>query len=277
MITNQAAAYPSAWQSNFALGAILAELMKFEPLVMALVARHLAARYRRSVLGVLWSFLNPLCLVLVYVVVFKYFIRFNQVENYALFMVCGLLPWIWISSALSEGTSSIVSSGHLVTKSMFPPHLLVAVSVLTSMVHFLLALPILLGLIVWYGQSFYASLLLIPVLVFGQAVFLLGLALATASINVRYRDMQHIVANLLSFLFFLCPVVYPLEVVPQQFQPLLKANPLALLIKFYHEIILYGRVPATYEVLYFSAFALLTLLAGAMIYQRSREVFAELL
>jgi len=119
------------------------ELYRYRSLVWALVVRHLATRYRGSVLGFMWSFLNPLCLMLIYSLVFKYYIRFSGVENYTIFLFCGLLPWLWFSSSLSESTSSIVSSGHLITKSMFPAHILPTVSVITNLINFILSLPLL--------------------------------------------------------------------------------------------------------------------------------------
>ena len=121
----------------------LTELYRYRALVWALVGRHLATRYRGSVLGFVWSFLNPLCLMAVYTVVFKYYMRSNVVEHYSLFLFCGLLPWQWVASSAVEGTNSLVSSGHLITKSMFPAHILPVVSVVTNLVHFLLALPLL--------------------------------------------------------------------------------------------------------------------------------------
>ncbi len=253
------------------------ELYKYRALVWALVTRHLASRYRGSALGFLWSFLNPLCLMLVYMLVFKYYIRFNSVDNYTVFLFCGLLPWIWFSSALIEGTNAIVSSGHLVTKSMFPAHLLPTVAVLTSMVHFLFSLPLLFIFMFFYGMSFYATLLLLPFVIVGQFLLLYGATLLLSALNVHLRDVQHVVGNLITFLFFLCPILYPLEVVPEKFRFTMEYNPLALLTIFYHDVIIDGAVPGVLPVVYFSVFSLLVVFLGMKVFSRYRESFAELL
>lgn len=228
-------------------------------------------------LGFLWSFLNPLCMMLVYVLVFRYYIRFNQVPNYTVFLFCGLLPWTWVAAALSEGTGSIVGSGHLITKSMFPPQVLPVVAVSTSMINFLLSLPLLLIFMIATDMPLHPTLALLPFVVVGQFALLLGLAAALGALNVRFRDVQHLVANLLSFLFFLSPIVYPAEVVPERFKPLIQLNPLALLTTFYHQIILEGAVPDVTLVVYFGATTGLVLILGTMIFNASRETFAELL
>ena len=255
----------------------LKELWKYRALIRALVVRHLAMRYRGSSLGFLWSFLNPLCLMLVYTLVFRYYIRFDQVSNYTIFLFCGLLPWIWFTSALSEGASAIVGSGHLITKSMFPAHILPVVSTITSMVNFLLSLPLLLIFMLVLQQPFHWSLALLPLLVALQFVFQLGLALGLAALNVLYRDVQHVLGNLLTFLFFLCPIIYPATVVPARFKFTLDLNPMAQLVQFYHALIMEGTLPPLIPVLFFAVFCGLSLLVGNMIYNHYRECFAELL
>lgn len=234
-------------------------------------------RYRGSLLGFMWSFLNPLCLMLVYMLVFRYYIRFNQVENYTIFLFCGLLPWIWFSSALSEGTSSIVSGGHLITRSMFPAQVLPVVATLTATIHFLLSLPLLFVFMFFAGLPFKLTLLFLPILVLLQFGLGLGLSLALGSLNVHFRDTQHIVANLLSLLFFLCPIVYPSSVVPSKFWFSMELNPVALITRLYHQLILDGVLPSIEQVVYLSSVVMICLIVGNMIYNFYRESFAELL
>ncbi|MFM1847576.1 MAG: hypothetical protein RL417_1050 [Pseudomonadota bacterium] len=251
------------------------ELWRFRALISALVVRHLSIRYRGSVLGFLWSFLNPLCLMLVYTLVFKFYIRFDSVPNYTIFLFCGLLPWLWFTSAVSEGTSSIVSSGHLITKSMFPPHVLPTVAVLTTLVNFLLSLPLLFIFMFFAGMPFHAALLGLPIVILLQFIFLVGLALGLGALNVQYRDVQHLVTNLLTFLFFLCPILYPVSSVPEQFRFTLDLNPLALFTVFYHNLILDGVWPSLNAWVYLIAWVGFVMLAGYAIFNRHREGFAE--
>ncbi len=254
-----------------------AELIKYRSLMWALVVRHLSSRYRGSLLGFLWSFLNPLCLMLVYSLVFRYYIRYNDVEHYTIFLFCGLLPWMWTTSALSEGTSSIVSSGHLITKSMFPGHILPAVSVLTSLINFLLSLPLLFLFMFIANMDFPATLAFLPFVVLVQFVFMYGIVLALGSLNVHFRDVQHIIGNVLTLIFFLCPILYPASAVPEQFRFSIDLNPFAVFVRMYHEVILEGVFPPLQDIVYVSSWAMLAALVGTLIYGRYRESFAELL
>jgi len=253
------------------------ELYRYRTLVGALIVRHLSSRYRGSVLGFLWSFLNPLCLMLVYLLVFRYYIRFDQVENYTIFLFCGLLPWICISSWLLEGATSVVSSGHLITKSMFPAQVLPAVAVLTAMINYLLSLPLLFIIMLCSGVSLPVTVVMLPVLCFLQMLLLFGMALLLAALNVYYRDVQHIVGNLLTFAFFLCPILYSRDVVPEAFRFTLDLNPFALLTESYSLVILNGVMPSLWSLSYISMWVLIVLISGAHVFRHYRERFAEAL
>lgn len=253
------------------------ETWKFRALIEALVRRHVATRYRGSLFGFLWSFLNPLCLMAVYTLVFHYYMRFDGGPHYHLMVFAGLLPWIWTSSALAEGTASIVSSGHLITKSMFPAHILPSVSVLSTLIHFLLALPMLAVFMVLGGVSIPSSWLILPVLIGLHALMLNGLVLALSALNVFFRDVQHLVGNLLTFLFFLCPVVYPASAVPARFHFLLEANPLAVLTVSYQQVLVEGVIPPVQSFGVLAGAAIVSMLLGSIVYELFRERFAEAL
>ncbi|WKZ56221.1 MAG: ABC transporter permease [Bdellovibrionota bacterium] len=254
-----------------------AALARHRGLVWALVKRHLALRYRGSALGFLWSFLNPLCLMAVYLVVFQYYMRFETEHNYAIFLFCGLLPWLWVTGALNEGTSSVVSSGHLITKSMFPAHILPTVAVLSNLMNFLFALPLLLLIIYLAGEPVHLSWLYVPGIIVLQTLLLLGLTWALAALNVRLRDVQHITANLLTMLFFLCPILYPHATVPEAWRFTLDWNPFAVLTMMYHAAILEGHAPLLSQVGFVTVVSLGALLIGSLVFDSYRETFAELL
>lgn len=254
----------------------LKELWKFRALVVALVGRHLRARYRGSVLGFVWSFLNPLCLIAVYALVFRYYIRFNDVDNYTLMLFVGLLPWIWFSSGLLEATGAISGGGSLVTKAIFPPHVLPTVSVLTNLMNFLFAMPLLIGFMFISGVIPQVSMVVVPLIILLELIFLLGLGLALAALNVFYRDIQHILGNLMTLWFFLTPVLYPVTNVPERFRFTLYLNPVSLFTEMYHATILQGQFPELKMLGVATAISLLTFLLGNKIFNRYREGFAEL-
>lgn len=256
---------------------VFVELWRSRALVGALVRRHIATRYRGSLLGFLWSFLNPLCLMAVYTLVFSHYMRVSGGPHYHLMVFSGLLPWIWTTSALTEGTSSLVSSGHLITKSLFPAHVLPFVTVASSMIHFLLALPVLWVFMTIGGVPVTASWLLLPLVIVLHGIFLMGCVLGLSALNVFYRDVQHLLGNFLTLIFFLCPVVYPRSNIPERVRFWFEMNPFALLTEIYQMILLEGVVPPVSQLVYLTVLSFAFLFVGIAIHQHHREQFAEAL
>ncbi len=252
------------------------ELYRYRALIWALVGRHVRARYRGSVLGFVWSFLNPLCLIAVYTLVFRSYIRFETEEAYPLFLLTGLLPWIWFSSGILEATASISSGGNLITKAMFPPQILPTVAVLTHLVNFLFALPILIIFLFAFGKMPSASLVSLPVVIFLELLLMVGLSYLFAALNVFYRDVQHVLGNIFSLMFFLTPVLYPLTTVPEKHRQLMLAvNPLAFLMEMYRTAVLEHRFPGMLPILWVALLGILAFWVGNVVFNRYRESFAE--
>ncbi len=252
------------------------EMWKYRSLIQALVGRHLRARYRGSFLGFVWSFLNPLCLLAVYSLVFVYYIRFDSIENYSVFLFTGLLPWLWFSGGLMDAVSSISGGGSLITKSLFPPHILPVVSVLTNLAHFLLAIPVLIIFMLFSGISLEISLIWFPLIVLVQLVFLTGLSLLFSALNVHFRDIQHILNNFLTLWFFLCPILYSVATIPEGFKPTIYFNPVALFTLMYHSVFLEGQAPSMLGLGITAVCALVSFAIGNFVFNRFREGFAEL-
>jgi ABC-type polysaccharide/polyol phosphate export permease len=243
-------------------------------LIQSLVARQLRARYRGSVLGFVWTFLNPLLLMLVYSLVFKVYMRV-EMENYGAFMFAGLLPWLWFSSSLTEGANSIVASGGLITKAMFPPEVLPVVTVLTNCANFVLSLPMLFLVFLVMGVPIGPALVALPAVMAVQLLLTLGAVFFLSALNVQYRDVQHLLANVLTFWFFLCPVLYPIAKVPQKLQIVSLGNVMGSLVVAYQDVLFYNRFPAWGRLALVSLAALGVLLVGDAVFRRHRESFAE--
>jgi lipopolysaccharide transport system permease protein len=167
----------------------LAALVRYRGLIQSLVARELKARYRGSVLGFFWSFINPLLLLLVYSFVFKYIMTAKwegMGEHYELFLFCGILPWTWFSSSVLESSGVLIAGGNLIKKVLFPAEILPIVTVLANMVHFFFGLSILVLFLVWYQAPITAlELLWFPVTVLVQLIFTLGCALILSALTVQ--------------------------------------------------------------------------------------------
>lgn len=253
--------------------AILSIYAKRE-LVWTLVAKELKARYRGSTLGMFWTFLNPLLLLLVYALVFSVYMRI-KVENYAVFVFVGLLPWIWFSTSLTEGVNAITGSGSLITKSMFPAEILPMVKVLSNFANYLFSLPLLFFFIVLYGIPISATVLWLPVIMFAQLLFTTGLVYFFASVNVRFRDTQHIIGNFLILWFFLCPIIYPISQTPEEWRFTFYLNPVAVLIIEYQEILLHSTSPSLVSIIGLGLVGSAVTFFGIYHFVKSRDSFAE--
>jgi lipopolysaccharide transport system permease protein len=266
----------------------LAQLPRYRGLIQSLVARELKARYRGSALGLFWSFGNPLLLLLIYSTVFRYFIvPHSGVQPYALFLFCGLLPWTWFAASINESTSVLISGGNLIKKVLFPAEVLPIVSVLANMVHFLFGLPILAAFLAYYALTsspdepprvalHAAELVWLPVVILVQLVLTTGLALLLSALTVHFRDLKDIVANLLTFLFFATPIIYPWNSVPE-LKFWLDLNPFTHLAVSYQEVLFHPENAFGHLawLLALGAGSIVVFLAGYWVFDRLRDSFAE--
>jgi lipopolysaccharide transport system permease protein len=258
----------------------LRQLFRYRGLIQSLVARELKARYRGSVLGFLWSFINPLLLLLIYTFVFTVIMpnRNELAQPYAVFMFCGILPWNWFSSSLMEASGSLVAGGNLIKKVLFPAEILPLVNVLANMVHFFLGLLILaVFLIVYRHWPDPAGLVWFPVAVIVQLVFTSGLALFLAALTVHYRDIRDLLSNLLMFWFFATPIIYPWQDPNvSRFKWLFDLNPFTHLAVSYQEILFfYGPVGHAKWLVALGVASVGVFLGGYWFFDRLRDSFAE--
>jgi ABC-type polysaccharide/polyol phosphate export permease len=252
-------------------------LFRYRLLIESLVGRELKARYRGSVLGFFWSFVNPLLLLLTYVVVFTVVLPGTHspaMEPFALFFFCGILPWTWFSSSLLESSGVLIASGNLIKKVLFPAEVLPVVTVFANLAHFLLGLPILLLFLIYYGRLRPEALLLpLPILV--QLVFTLGLALALSALTVHFRDIQNILGHLLHLLFFASPVLYLYGEVGGRLRSFLRLNPMSHVLVSYQQILFDGHFHHGTGLALAGLAAVLTFAIGAFLFDRLRDTLAE--
>ncbi|MBI3183454.1 MAG: ABC transporter permease [Myxococcales bacterium] len=255
----------------------LRELYQYRALLLSLTLRELKARYRGSVLGFLWTFLNPTLHMLVYALLFKVVLR-QEVPHFLYFMFVGLLPWICFSTSVNGGASAISDRRDLLTKVRFPAQVLPATVVLTNLCNYFFSLPLMFALGAAYGiwPSWHA-VAFVPVLAL-QVLFTLALTYVLSALNVAFRDLQHIVANLMMLAFFLTPVLWPLSRLPERVQQAeLLANPMAALVTSYQAIFYEHRLPALEPLLAVAGISVVLLWVASAIFERRREEFAELI
>lgn len=257
----------------------LAALFRYRGLIQSLVARELKARYRGSVLGFFWSFINPLLLLLVYSFVFKFVLpnKSPTAEPYSLFLFCGILPWTWFASSLTESSGVLISGGNLIKKVLFPAEVLPIVTVLANMVHFFFGLPVLAAFLIWAGKPISISeLAWFPVIVLVQLVLTTGFALILAALTVHFRDIRDILSNVLTVWFFATPVIYPWYDAPVGTRRFLSFNPIAHLVVSYQEVLFFhGPFGHLKLLLLLGLISVAFFLFGYFLFDRLRDTFAE--
>jgi ABC-type polysaccharide/polyol phosphate export permease len=260
------------------------QLIRFRGLLSTLVARELKARYRGSALGFVWSLLNPLLLLGVYSFVFGYVFvqgRAELVDPYALFLITGLFPWVWVSSSLLEGTVSLSANAGLIRKAVFPVELLPIVPVLANLIHFVFAVPVIAAaLLVGRGLGYPVggwSAWILPVVVAIQLPLISGFVLALAALNVHFKDVRDIVLNLMQLLFFMTPILYPLEWVsfPALAAIIRWVNPFTPFTLAYQSILFHGALPEPAIWLHMLGWAAAAWLLGGGLFSRLRASLVE--
>jgi lipopolysaccharide transport system permease protein len=263
----------------------VAELYQYRELIKNLVIRDLKVRYKNSVLGVLWSLLNPLLMTLVFTIVFTLMIPNSEIPNYPVFFMCGFLPWSFLSASLLGAANSIVGSAPLIKKIYFPREVLPLAEMLSNLVNFLLALLVLFAMILISGIRLTPAVLMLPLIILTEMMFIMGLSFILSTANVFYRDTEHILQIVMQAWFFLTPIFYPIRILPESAEILgmtlniqlwvRRLNPMASLVASYRDVLYYG-VPTGLDFFLRTALTCAAILVlGYLLFCRFSRVFGE--
>lgn len=273
------------WREN------LGNAFGYRYLLQNLIRRDLKVRYRNSILGVLWSLLNPLLMMLVFSIIFGKLITREDIRQFPVFFLVGLLPWHFFSNSLIAGTASIIASDSMVKKIYFPRELLPTSATIVNLVNFLISLLILVIFLYISGLGLTVYALWVPVLLVIQFLFTLGLVLILSALNVFYRDVIMVVDVILLAWFFMTPIIYPLEWLGNTTQilgitlnpavVLRWLNPMASLVDGYRTV-LWGTMGSSGAVSMDPAYlvrtfitALVIFVVGYSLFSRLQHLFAE--
>ncbi len=250
------------------------KIAHFFDLLRVLVDRDMKLLYKRSALGIAWTLINPLLQLAVFSFVFRSVIPIN-IPQFSSFAFSGLLIWTWSQTALFQATGLITSNKALIRQPNFPTAILPVVTTMTGLIHFLLALPVLIIFLAVDGVKPSSVLFVLPLLMVIQFVLTVGLAYPLAALNVTFRDTQHTLGVLLQMLFYLTPIFYDLNSVPKEFQPFYQLNPMVPLIEAYRAILLKGTQPDWQVLLIVSLVVAVILPIGLAIFRRQSNTFVE--
>jgi lipopolysaccharide transport system permease protein len=211
-------------------------------LLRELVVRDMKLRYKRSVLGIVWSLISPLIQMLVFVFLFRRVVPLD-IPNYPSFVFTGVLAWNWFQSAVLLATGAITDNRQLIRRPGFPMAILPVITVTTHLIHFLLALPVPLLFLILNGGRLTSAILMLPFVIMLQFLLTLGLGYLVATIHVTFRDTQHLLGVFFMLLFYLTPVFYDASIVPARYQTVYRLNPVLHLITAYRAILIHGGLP----------------------------------
>jgi lipopolysaccharide transport system permease protein len=278
------------WMRRQRLPTLIARLQllyRYRELIRNLVVSDLKARYKNSMLGFVWTLLNPLAMMLVFTVVFSFLSPNQQIEKYPLFLLCGLLPWNFFADSLGASVNSLVGNANLIKKVYFPREVLPIASVLAQLVNFLLAFLLLFIALLVFRAQFSSWLWLLPLVILIQTCFTVGIALILSTLNVFFRDTVIVLNVVILAWFFLTPVFYAVTLLPVSYTlwgiPLnlqrlfYILNPLASLINMYRDLLYWGYRTDLDFFLRTAVTALLVLWFGYWLFNRYSDRFGEAL
>lgn len=257
------------------VAAMLRELVRYRHFIGNLVLKDLKLKYRGSILGLVWSLLNPLLMLAVYTLAFKYVLRVH-VEHYAYFLLIGLLPWNFFAASALVSTRVILDGASLIKTVYFPREALPIAAVLFNFSQLLLALAVFLpALLLLSGVRLHWSALLVLALLPLHLLFTVGLAFVLCTSTVLFRDVAHLTEVALVLLFWVTPIVYPVAMAPAQLQLFFKTSPLAAFALAYQDVLFWGRVPEGLVILTLLAWTVVVVLGGYAFFRRHSPAFAE--
>jgi len=254
---------------------LLKEIYSYREMIFSLVRRDLKGRYKGSVLGFLWTFINPLLQLLVYTFVFSIVMR-SGIEDYYLFLFVALVPWIFFSTSVSGGSSCIWAQQDMVKKIYFPREVLPVAFVTSQFVNMLLSFLVIFAVLLVSGKGLdLQALLYLPVIMLVEYLLALGMAMLSSAITVYIRDLEYILGIVTMAWQFLSPVMYSVEQVPEEARAIFYANPMTPIIIAYRDVLYYAKVPELGTLVHAVGVGVGLLVVGTILFGKLKKHFAE--
>lgn len=250
-------------------------LYDYRELLKTSISKDVRGKYKNSVLGIVWSFLNPLLQIAVYALVFPLLMRGGPIENYTVFICCGLIPWTFFSTAISRTSFTIIENGNIVKKVYFPREIL-PISVVTSeAINFIISTIIILAFVIGYGVGISKYIVFYPIILIVQYFLLIGISFIVSSITVYFRDLQHFIGIALQLLFYATPIVYAPGQIPKDFQWIIQFNPMTYIINAFRAIFYYKQMPDFVSLGVVFVLSILLCFIGYFVFNKLQKRFAE--
>ncbi|MCA9994145.1 MAG: ABC transporter permease [Caldilineaceae bacterium] len=260
----------------------LTAVWEYRELLYFLVWRDVKVRYKQTALGILWILLQPLVSMLIFAVLFGVILKVPSDDApYPIFAYTALLPWQYFAGALTRSSTNLVDSAHLITKVYFPRLIIPLSGVVSGLVDFAVAFVILIGLMIFYGIAPTVTVLWLPAFMLLALITALGFGLWLSALNVRFRDIKHLVPFIVQIWMYLTPVIYGSTLIPERYRWLLALNPMTSVVEGFRWALLGSQLTdnAAANGLFFVsiAIALLVLVSGAIFFRATERIFADII
>lgn len=253
---------------------IFKNLYNYRELLKTNITKDVGGKYKKSFLGVLWSFVNPLLQIMVYAFVFQVIMKSN-IENYAVYLCCGLIPWQYFSSVVLRGAATIIDNGNIIKKVYFPREILPISLVSSEGINFLISTIIILGFVIFGGIGLSINILWYFFILAIQYIVSIGVAFLVSSLTVYFRDLMHILGIIMQLMFYATPIVYAIDSVPEKFHWLVKLNPMSYLITGYRDIFYNKSMPDFHGLLIAFIMGIILITVGYLVFRKLEKRFAE--
>ena len=255
----------------------LAEVWRYRDLLMLLAWRDISARFRQSLVGYGWAILKPLVSALIYTLVFSVFARIETDVPYPIFAFAALIPWMYFSTSLSGITGSVVGGGSLLTKVYFPRLVLPLASVMVGIVEVALQLVVIAGLMIFYQYAPGWPILCLPIFIALTVLTALAFGIWLTALNVKYRDVGMAVPFVIQIWMYLCPIVYPISLVPEKWRSIYALNPMVGVIDGFRWSLLGTEAPDFQMMVVSFAVMSVLLFAGLVYFRKVETTFADII
>lgn len=256
---------------------MIKELYNYRELLLSNIKKNIRGKYKASALGILWSFVNPLLQVLVYAIVFPYLLR-NTGDNYLIYLVTGIIPWTFFSSAISECVGSIKNNSGIIKKVYFPRIILPISTVVSGLINFFISCIIIVIFCIGSGVGVSWHLILVPVIAIIQAIFTLGIGMMLGACDAYLQDLEYITGFVLQMAFYGTPIIYQLETFSNASSILLTLihlNPMTTIMAAYRDVFLYHQLPDLMALAIVFAVSAVILFVGVIVFKKLEKGFAE--
>lgn len=253
---------------------LISNLYNYREFLKTSILKDFRGKYKKSFLGVLWSFLNPLFQLLIYSLVFPY-IMGNRIENYTVYLMVGLMPWTFFNNTIIQSAACIVTNGGIIKKVFFPREILPISTLTSNLVNFLITQIIVFFALLLSGVGISESIIFFPVVVMLQYILQLGFAFIFSAITVYIRDVEYIINIFMMLMFYLCPILYEPSMIPDNLLRFFKLNPMFNIIIFYRQILYEGVIPDFMTIVGMFFVCIFILLFGYFVFKHLEKRFAE--